>query len=162
MTCITDQGLALLREEDEFKSWLQKIKEQDPSKSDEEVERTLVAFMECNNGNYPGTTPFGQESIVFDQLTDIYDGDEVSAMEVYTLLFDEDFIKEFGNWCDTEGLTEEQIKEKEEEDQAKLFRAVRNEIGEPALLFVNSVNHQSSHAASAAATKKILTFHLRL
>jgi len=44
-------------------------------------------------------------------LTDIYDGDEVSAMEVYTLLFDEDFIKEFGNWCgmtvDTEGLTEE-------------------------------------------------------
>ena len=158
MTCITDQGLALLREEDEFKSWLQKIKEQDPSKSDEEVERTLVAFMECNNGNYPGTTPFGQESIVFDQLTDIYDGDEVSAMEVYTLLFDEDFIKEFGNWCgmpvDTEGLTEEQIKEKEEEDQAKLFRAVRNKIGEPALLFVNSVNHQSSHAASAATTKK--------
>jgi len=31
---------------------------------------------------------------------------------------------------------------------------VRNKVGEPALLFVNSVNHQASHAASAATTKK--------
>jgi hypothetical protein len=88
----------------------------------------------------------------------MYDGDEVSAMEVYSLLFDKDFIKDFGNWCDmpvdTEGLTEEQIEEKNKQDQEKLLRSVRNKVGEPALLFVNSVNHQSSHSASAATTRK--------
>ena len=158
MTCITDQGLAILREEDEFKGWLQKIKEQDPNKSDEDIEKTLVSFMERNNGNYPGTTPFGQESIVFKQLKQIYDNDEVSAMEVYTLLFDEDFIKEFGNWCDipmdTEGLTEEQIQEEAKEDQSKLSRSIRNDVGEPALFFVNSINHQAANSASAATNKK--------
>jgi hypothetical protein len=35
MTCITNEGLAELRENDKFKSWLQKIKEQHPSYSDE-------------------------------------------------------------------------------------------------------------------------------
>ena len=163
MICITNEGLAQLRTNDEFNSWLQKIKNEYPDKSDKDVEDTLIAFMEVNNGNFPGNTPFGDienpiKSITFNQLTDVYDGDEVRAMEVYELLFDKDFIKEFGNWCnmivDTEGLTEEQIQEKEEENQAKLLKSVRNRLGEPALLFVNSVNHQAAYASSAAVTKK--------
>jgi hypothetical protein len=51
-------------------------------------------------------------------------------MEIYELLFSKDFIEEFGDWCgmdtDTEGLTEEQIEEKRQENDAKLFRSVRN------------------------------------
>lgn len=162
MTCITKEGLVQLRADDRFNSWLEKIKKEYPSKSDEDIENTLVAFMEVNNGNFPGDTPFGDadhpiKSETFSQLVQAYDGDEVRAMEIYERLFDKDFIEEFGNWCDmfvdTEGLTEEQIEKLNREDQAKLLKAVRNTLGEPALLFVNSVNHQASHAASAAVTK---------
>lgn len=162
MICITNEGLAQLRTDSRFNSWLQKIKNEYPEKSDEDIENTLIAFMEVNNGNFPGNTPFGDaehpiKSITFEQLVKAYDGDEVRAMEIYEHLFDKDFIEEFGNWCnmvaDTEGLTEEQIEQKNQEDQIKLLKAVRNELGEPALLFVNSVNHQSANASSAATTK---------
>ena len=116
MICITNEGLAQLRTDSRFNSWLQKIKNEYPEKSDEDIENTLIAFMEVNNGNFPGNTPFGDaehpiKSITFEQLVKAYDGDEVRAMEIYEHLFDKDFIEEFGNWCgmvtDTEGLTEE-------------------------------------------------------
>ena len=162
MICITNDGLAQLRTNDKFNSWLQKIKNEYPDRSDEDIENTLIAFMEVNNGNFPGATPFGDidspiKSITFEQLVQAYDGDEVRAMEIYACLFDKDFIEEFGNWCDafvdTEGLTEEQIEKKNQENQTKLLKAVRNQLGEPALLFVNSVNHQAASASSAAVTK---------
>lgn len=157
MLCVTNEGLAQLRTDDKFKSWLNKIKEEYPNKSDQDIENTLITFMELNNGNFPGYTPFGEESITFGQLVQVYNGDEVSAMEVYQHLFDKDFIEEFGNWCgtfvDTEGLTQEEIDKMNQDDQMKLLKAMRNELGEPAVLFVNSINHQASTAASAATTK---------
>ena len=117
MLCITDEGLARLRMDDEFNSWLQKIKESYPDRTDEDIENMLVTFIQLNNGNFPGYTPFGQESDTFNQLLQIYNNDGVRAMEVYEHLFDKDFIEEFGNWCgmpfETEGLTQEQIEEQE-------------------------------------------------
>lgn len=125
MICITNEGLAQYRTDNKFNSWLQKIKNEYPDRSDEDIEKTLVAFMEVNNGNFPGDTPFGDaehpiKSDTFEQLVLAYDGDEVRAMEMYERLFDKDFIEEFGNWCDmlvdTEGLTEEQIENKNQEN----------------------------------------------
>lgn len=171
MTCITTEGLAQLRTDDRFNSWLQKIKNEYPDKSDADIENTLITFMELNNGNFPGDTPFGTtdtpiKSVTFDDLVQVYDGDEVRAMEVYEHLFSKEFIEEFGNWCDTfidtEGLTEEQIEKKNQEEQIKLLKAVRNKLGEPALLFVNSVNQQSAHSASAAVTKKDLNLPFKI
>ena len=171
MICITNEGLAQYRTDNKFNSWLQKIKNEYPDRSDEDIEKTLVAFMEVNNGNFPGDTPFGDaehpiKSDTFEQLVLAYDGDEVRAMEMYERLFDKDFIEEFGNWCDmlvdTEGLTEEQIENKNQENQAKLRKAVRNQLGEPALLFVNSVNHQSGNAASAAVTKRDMNLPFKI
>ena len=161
MVCITNEGLADLRNNERFKGWLQKIKEEYPDRSDADVENTLIAFMELNNGNFPGDTPFGSpefpiKSETFGQLTQIYDGNEVSAMEIYENLFSKDFVEEFGDWCgvlDTEGLSEDEANKKSQENQAKLSRAMLNTLGEPALLFVNSVNHQSASSVSAATTK---------
>lgn len=162
MACITNAELDRLRTDDTFKDWLQKIKDQYPDKSDDEIEKRLITFMELNNGHFPGYTPFGtdspEKSDTFERLTKFYNGDEVSAMEVYELMFDDDFIKEFGDWCgvgfDTEGLTDEQIEARNQEIQLKLLKSVRNTLGEPALLFVNSVNHNASDASVAAVSKK--------
>ena len=163
MACIIDTELNRLRTDDTFKSWLQKIKDQYPDKTDDEVERTLITFMELNNGNFPGYTPFGkiddpQDSDTFEALVQFYGGDEVSAMEVYQQMFDDDFIETFGDWCnkgfDTEGLTDEQIEERNQENQIKLLKAVRNTKGEPALLFVNSVKHLSSKTSVEAVNRK--------
>lgn len=154
MVCIRDNELTRLREDDEFKSWLQKMKESYPDKTDEEIENQLLTFIQVNNGNFPGYTPFGDKSDTFEQLLKIYGDDGVRAMEIYEHLFDKDFIEEFGNWCgmpfDTEGLTEEQIKEQMENDEKKLLKSIRNIKGEPALLFINSVNHLSSKSTTAA------------
>lgn len=155
MICITN--LDQLREDAHFKSWLQKIKDEYPSKSDEEIEKTLITFMELNNGNFPGYTPFGGESETFKQLTEVYEGNKVMAMEVYTHLFTNDFVKEFGDWCgvtNTEGFTDEQLKQHEEQNNEKLANAVLNPSGEPALFFVNSVRHLASPATSYATNKK--------
>lgn len=155
MICITN--LDQLREDSKFKSWLQKIKDEYPSKSDEEVEKTLTTFMELNNGNFPGYTPFGGKSDTFKSLTSIYEGNEVTAMEVYTHLFSNEFIKEFGDWCgvtNTEGLTEEQLKQHEEQNNEKLANAALNTLGEPAVFFVNSVEHLSSPATAYTTNKK--------
>ena len=158
MLCITDEGLARLRMDDEFNSWLQKIKESYPDRTDEDIENMLVTFIQLNNGNFPGYTPFGQESDTFNQLLQIYNNDGVRAMEVYEHLFDKDFIEEFGNWCgmpfETEGLTQEQIEEQEKKDYEKLSKSIRNGLGEPAVLFVNSVNHLSADSTSAATNKR--------
>lgn len=158
MVCIRDNELTRLREDDEFKSWLQKMKESYPGKTDEEIENQLLTFIQVNNGNFPGYTPFGDKSDTFEQLLKIYGDDGVRAMEIYEHLFDKDFIEEFGNWCgmtfDTEGLTEEQIKEQTEKDEKKLLKSIRNIKGEPALLFINSVNHLSSKSTTAAVVKE--------
>ena len=155
MTCIRNAALEQLRADDTFKNWIQKLKNAYPDKSDEEVEKTLVSFMNANNGNFPGYTPFGEESDTFKKLLKVYGGDEVSAMKIYEHLFTKEFIEEFGDWCsitNTEGLTDEEIKKLNEENQEKLHKAVLNELGEPALLFVNSVAHKSADASVAAVS----------
>jgi len=45
MVCIRDNALAELKENDEFKSWLQKMKESYPDKTDEELENQLITFI---------------------------------------------------------------------------------------------------------------------
>ena len=169
MTCITNDGLTELRADRTFNDWLQKIKDANPRESDENVENTLVAFMNMNNGNFPGDTPFGTrehpiKSKTFEQLLQVYD--EVDSMRIYQLLFDKDFIKEFGNWCempvDTEGLTAEQIEKLEQEDQEKQLKSVRNELGEPVVLFVDSVEQQASHANISAVTRKDFNLQFKL
>jgi hypothetical protein len=45
MVCIRDNELTRLREDDEFKSWLQKMKESYPDKTDEEIENQLLTFI---------------------------------------------------------------------------------------------------------------------
>lgn len=155
MTCIRGAALEQLRTDDTFKSWMQKLKNADKDKSDEEIEKALVSFMNANNGNFPGYTPSGDESDTFKKLLEVYGGDEVSAMKMYEHLFTKDFIEEFGDWCgitNTEGLTEEEVKKFEEENQEKLHKAVLNELGEPALFFVNSVAHKSADESVAAVT----------
>lgn len=161
MVCFLDSDLDQLRTDDEFKGWLQKIKDSYPDKSDTEVEDMLVTFMQANNGNFPGNTPFGErenpvKSSTFEQLVNVFDGDEVSAMEVYGNLFGEEFIKEFGDWTydisHTEGMTPEERDAWEKENQSKLDKSVRNELGEPALLFVDSIKHKASHADSVATS----------
>lgn len=156
MACILNEHLTQLRTNDQFIDWLQKLKNQYPDKTDQDIEKILVSFMEINNGNFPGYTPLGYKSDTFKQLLNVYD-DEVMAMQVYEYLFSDDFIEQFGDWCDkgldTAGLTDEQIKSKTEENQTKLLKSIRNPLGEPAVLFVNSVNQQSSSSASVASTK---------
>ena len=157
MVCKTAEEWARLKEGDEFKDWVQKIKNDRPEKTDEDIEEMLRTFIAFNNGNFPGRTPFGGESQTFKQLVKINDGNEVAAMEIYQLLFGKDFIENFGDWCgatDTEGMTDEQIQEFGETNQKKLDRAALNEAGEPALFFVNSVNHLSSHAAVEVVYKE--------
>ena len=163
MACILDSELVQLRQNEEFNEWLTKIKDQYPTKSDEEVEKTLITFMELNNGNFPGYTPFGtrsnpQESETFAQIAEAYGGDEVRAMEFYELLFDKSFIDDFGNWCgvmvNTDGLTPEQIQEDEKKREEKLLRAVRNPAGEPTVFFVNSVDQLCSPSTIGATTNK--------
>ena len=157
MACILNEELTRLRADKTFTGWLDKLKTAYPDKSDQDIEDILVSFMEVNNGNFPGYTPSGVKSIVFGQLLDVYDGDEVMAMQMYGFLFSDEFIEQFGDWCgrgfDTEGLTEEQINKMNEDNQVKLLKSIRNPLGEPAVLFVNSVNHQSANSASAATTK---------
>lgn len=157
MSCILGEAFALIKETEEFKNWAQVIKKEYPSKTEEEIEESLRTFLEINNGNFPGHTPDGRESKTFEQLAKAYDGNKVIAMEIYRMLFDKDFIEDFGNWCgmetDTAGLTEEQVKQKEQEDEEKLKRAALNQVGEPALFFVNSVRHLSSNSTAAAINK---------
>lgn len=157
MTCIRDAALDQLRTDSTFKSWMQKLKDAYPDRTDDEIEKSLISFMNANNGNFPGYTPQGEESNTFKKLLETYNGDEVSAMEVYEHLFTKEFIEEFGDWCgitNTEGLTEDEIKKINEENQEKLSKAVLNDLGEPALFFVNSINHKASDASVAAINSK--------
>jgi hypothetical protein len=115
--------------------------------TNDEVEDRLVSFINLNNGNMPGYTPFGNKSDTFEKLTTAYDGDEVRAFEMYEHLFTKDFISEFGDWCgvtDTTGFSEDELNEYNEQNKAKLQKAVRNSLGEPALLFVNSIKQKAA------------------
>lgn len=153
MTCITDAALEQFRKDGTFKDWIQKLKDAHPDKSDEEIEKTLVLFMNANNGNFPGYTPSGEKSKTFEKLLTAYNGDGVSAMKVYEHLFTKEFVEEFGDWCgitNTEGLTDEEVKKLDEENKEKLQKAIVNDLGEPALFFVNSVMHKASDASVAA------------
>ena len=157
MICKTDEEWARLKEEDEYKSWAQKIKTDRPDKTDEDIEETLRTFLTFNNGNFPGYTPLGIKSKTFEQLAKINDGNEVAAMEIYQLLFSKEFIESFGDWCgatDTEGLTDEQISELDQKNQEKLNKAALNEVHEPALFFVNSVNHLASNSTVGATNER--------
>lgn len=145
MSCISN--IAQLRNDIEFKGWMQKLKDAYPSMTDDEVEDRLVSFINLNNGNMPGYTPFGNKSDTFEKLTTTYDGDEVRAFEMYEHLFTKDFISEFGDWCgvtDTTGFSEDELNEYNEQNKAKLQKAVRNSLGEPALLFVNSIKQKAA------------------
>lgn len=153
MVCKTDEEWARIKDESEFKDWAQKIKADRPDKTDEDIEEMLRTFLSFNNGNFPGRTPFGDKSQTFKKLVEVYDGNEVAAMEIYQLLFGKEFIDNFGDWCgatNTEGFTDEQIEEFSQTNQKKLDKAALNELGEPALFFVNSVNHLASNAAVEA------------
>ena len=154
MSCITNEGLIRLKNDDTFKSWIQKLKDSYPDKSDDEIEDRLISFINLNNGNFPGYTPFGDESDTFQKLTKrVYNGDEVRALEIYQHLFSKEFIEEFGDWCgvtDISSFSEEQLNKHNEDNQAKLSKAVRNRLGEPELLFVNSVKHKAADASVGA------------
>ncbi|MEE3413766.1 MAG: hypothetical protein VZR53_00155 [Prevotella sp.] len=45
MVCIKDNALVELKENEKFKSWLQKMKESYPDKTDEEIEKQLLTFI---------------------------------------------------------------------------------------------------------------------
>lgn len=51
-----------------------------------------------NNGNFMDETPSGEQSVLFQQLLDLYNGDRKSAIIAKSNFYSDKFLKEYGIW----------------------------------------------------------------